>query len=95
LKEAPNGDPVVPEPPAPEASDLDGPSASTTDTDSAAAPWVPPVDGACPSSHPVKVKESSGIFHLPNGLAYDRTTPDRCYRDSAAAEADGYRQAKR
>jgi hypothetical protein len=60
-----------------------------------AQPWVDPVDGACPPTHPIKAKLSSKIFHAPGGLAYDRTTPDRCYRDAASAEADGFRQAKR
>ena len=60
------------------------------------APWVDPLDsGACPATHPVKAKLSSKIFHVPGGLAYDRTTPDRCYRDAAAAEADGFRPSKR
>jgi hypothetical protein len=27
--------------------------------------------------------------------AYERTTPDRCYLDADAAEADGLRKAKR
>ena len=59
-------------------------------------PWVDPQDGGvCPPTHPVKVKLSSKIFHVPGGLAYDRTTPDRCYRDAATAEADGFRAAKR
>jgi hypothetical protein len=58
-------------------------------------PWVDPEDGACPPTHPVKAKLSSRIFHVPGGLAYDRTTPDRCYRDAASAEADGFRPAKR
>jgi hypothetical protein len=35
------------------------------------------------------------IYHLPGMLAYDRTQPDRCYRDAPAAEADGLRKAKR
>jgi hypothetical protein len=56
---------------------------------------VEPVDGACPSSHPVKAKMSSKIFHVPGGLNYERTVPDRCYLDPAAAEADGLRQSKR
>jgi hypothetical protein len=43
----------------------------------------------------VKGKLSSKIFHVPGGLSYDRTKPDRCYRDPAAAEADGLRQAVR
>jgi hypothetical protein len=58
------------------------------------APWVEPVEGACPPSHPVKVKLSSGIYHRPGGLSYDRTRPDRCYLDAAAAEADGFRAAR-
>lgn len=59
------------------------------------AAWVDPTDGACPPTHPVKAKLSSKIFHVPGGLAYDRTTPDRCYRDASTAEADGFRPAKR
>ncbi|MGH9280824.1 MAG: hypothetical protein ACRD12_22390 [Acidimicrobiales bacterium] len=59
------------------------------------AGWVEPEDGACPASHPIKAKMSSGIFHLPGMLAYDRTVPDRCYADEAGAEADGLRKAKR
>jgi hypothetical protein len=59
------------------------------------APWVEPEDGACPASHPVKAKLGSGIFHVPGGLSYERTQPDRCYLDEAAAIADGLRAAKR
>jgi hypothetical protein len=61
----------------------------------AGAAWLEPVNGDCPSGHPVKAKMSSGIYHLPGGLSYDRTHPDRCYRDATAAEADGLRPAKR
>lgn len=57
--------------------------------------WVTAEGDTCPTSHPVKAKLSSGIFHLPDDDAYDRTTPDRCYRDAAAAEEDGLRAAKR
>jgi hypothetical protein len=57
--------------------------------------WLAPVDGACPGSHPVKAKVASGIYHVPGGQMYDRTVPDRCYLDSAAAEADGLRASKR
>jgi hypothetical protein len=56
--------------------------------------WVEPVDGSCPLSHPVKAKASSGIYHLPGSSVYERTRPERCYVDAAAAEADGYRAAK-
>ncbi len=57
--------------------------------------WVEPVGGSCPTSYPVKASLSSGIFHVVGGLFYERTRPDRCYRDEAAATADGLRQAKR
>jgi len=57
--------------------------------------WVEPTDGACPASHPVKAKMSSKIFHVEGGLNYERTHPDRCYRDAAAAEADGLRKSAR
>lgn len=59
------------------------------------AAWIEPEGGACPHTHPVKAKQSSGIFHLPGMQNYDRTVPDRCYVDAAAAEADGLRPAKR
>ncbi|MGH9223080.1 MAG: thermonuclease family protein, partial [Acidimicrobiales bacterium] len=57
--------------------------------------WVDPDGAICPTSHPVKAKLASGIFHLPGMTAYERTTPDRCYQDEAAAESDGLRKAKR
>ncbi|HXH58531.1 hypothetical protein [Iamia sp.] len=59
------------------------------------ATWVAPVEGACPDGYPVKAKEASRIFHVPGGLSYDRTRPERCYPSPAAAEADGFRAAKR
>jgi hypothetical protein len=59
------------------------------------AAWVQPVDATCPTSHPVKANESSGIYHLPGGLSYDRVVPERCYRTPAEAESDGFRAAKR
>jgi hypothetical protein len=43
----------------------------------------------------VKAKRTSGIYHVPGGVAYERTFPDRCYPNPAAAEADGFRAAKR
>jgi hypothetical protein len=57
--------------------------------------WVEPTDSTCPASHPVKAKMSSKIFHVEGGLNYARTHPDRCYRDAAAAEADGLRKSAR
>lgn len=63
--------------------------------DTASRPaWVEPVDGTCPVAHPVKLNASSGIFHLPGGRFYERTTPDRCYASADDALADGYRAAK-
>jgi micrococcal nuclease len=59
------------------------------------ASWVEPSGDVCPASHPVKAKLSSKIFHVPGSASYDRTNPDRCYVDAAAAEADGLRPAKR
>ena len=57
--------------------------------------WVEPIGDVCPSTHPVKAKLSSKIFHVLGGLSYDRTNPDRCYATPADAEADGLRAAKR
>jgi hypothetical protein len=57
--------------------------------------WVEPVDGQCPTTHPVKAKLGSGIYHAPGGLNYDRTRPDRCYLTTEAAELDGLRKSKR
>jgi len=59
------------------------------------AAWVEPQGKACPATHPVKAKQSSNIFHVPGGLNYDRTVPDRCYRDEAAAVADGFVKSRR
>ena len=75
--------PFPPQPGTPDSSPEVGP------------PWVDPDDGSCPPSHPVKAKLASGIYHRPGGQSYDRTRPDRCYRDPGAAEADGLRAAKR
>jgi hypothetical protein len=69
-----------PAPPAPRATE---------------SPWVEPVGAACPASHPIKANLRSRIFHVPGGQSYDRTAADRCYVDRGAAEADGFRAAKR
>jgi hypothetical protein len=58
------------------------------------AAWVAGSDGPAPAGHPVKAKDSSGIFHEPGGRFYDRTRPDRWYATAEAAEADGYRRSK-
>jgi len=72
-------------------------SASTAAADSTAPlpPWVAPIDGACPVTHPVKGNTNSGIYHVAGGRFYDTTIPERCYRDTEAAEDDGLRASKR
>jgi hypothetical protein len=97
----------APYPPEPRPSDRPGnpaPATPVTATEPAAAQaapsgasgaWVEPNGNTCPASHPVKANMSSRIFHVEGGLSYERTHPDRCYRDAAAAEADGLRRAAR
>ena len=98
----------APYPPQPRPSEApNNPSAAAapvTATEPAAAQaapsgggdaWVAPTGNTCPASHPVKANMSSRIFHVAGGLSYERTHPDRCYRDAAAAEADGLRRAAR
>ena len=80
-------DPAVPAPAVSHAvHDPDAPAART---------WIEATEGACPTSHPVKAKLASKIFHLPGMANYERTNADRCYVDATAAEADGLRPAKR
>lgn len=80
---------VVPEPDGIPVAAVDGASA-------AGAAWrEPTADGGCPEGYPIKAKMTSKIFHAPGQLNYDRTTPDRCYASTEAAEADGLRAAKR
>lgn len=89
------GDPAVP---APGVAAASGRDAAPEPTEQQAAPpraWVEPDGDVCPTSHPVKVKLASRIFHVPGGVSYGRTRPDRCYTDATAAEADGLRPAKR
>jgi hypothetical protein len=92
--------PFPPEPrPATTASSTATATAAAPPTSSAAAStqvaWVEPNgDGTCPATHPTKAKVKSGIYHEPGGANYDRTKPDRCYVDAAAAEADGLRRSK-
>ena len=58
-------------------------------------PGAPVSPDMCPETHPVKAKLRSGIFHEPGGGNYERTRPDRCYRDADAALADGLRPPRR
>jgi micrococcal nuclease len=57
--------------------------------------WIEPNGTICPTSHPIKAKLASGLFHAPGMLAYNRTRPDRCYSSESAAIADGFTKAKR
>ncbi len=85
-------DPEAPKAPAKKAAKTGGGRKAPAKPSAA---WVEPSGDVCPTSHPVKAKLSSKIFHLPGMLNYDRTKPDRCYRDGGSAEADGLRPAKR
>ena len=89
--------PPIPRPAAPPRTSTASPPSPNDPhaNDDGAGGAVDPVDGACPASHPVKGKLASGIYHLPGGINYERTRPDRCYVDAAAAESDGLRGAKR
>jgi hypothetical protein len=85
-----------PFPPVPRRASAGEVPASEARAEPAADGSVEPnADGACPVSHPVKAKLTSGIYHEPGGGNYDRTKADRCYVDAAAAEADGLRAVKR
>ena len=94
---------TTPPPPTSALPESDEPVAAVGDLVAEAAeatsptddpPWLLPVNGVCPASHPIKANRNSGIYHEPGGRFYDRTQPERCYADPAAAEADGYRAAK-
>ena len=86
---------VVAPPPAPAPAPAPAAKAAPAKKKPLVAKWVEPKGDVCPTSHPVKAKLSSKIFHLPGMLNYERTKPDRCYKDAPAAEADGLRPAKR
>lgn len=82
----------------PPTATVPAPTGTTVPTEGTAAAqqvWVAPAGGSCPTSHPVKAKLNSSIYHLPGMLNYDRTIADRCYLDAATAESDGLRAAKR
>jgi hypothetical protein len=85
---------LVPDPDSPAAPEPEAARKPSAGPDAATA-WVEPTGDVCPTTHPVKAKLSSKIFHLPGMLNYDRTKPDRCYRDAPSAEGDGLRPAKR
>ena len=58
------------------------------------AKWVQPVDGACPASHPIKARFSTGHYHLADDRDYAKVVPDSCYASEEAAQADGFSRIK-
>lgn len=90
---APGADAAPAAPPEPAPEPAPGPAAEEA---APGAVWTDPLDGgACPGTHPVKAKLTSGIFHLPGMAMYGRTRADRCYVSAEAAEADGLRRSTR
>ena len=90
-----SGTPTGPPPDTPPALPPKPPTPSVAPSIAPSPPWIDAEGGSSPATHPVKAKLKSGIYHLPGMLNYDRTVPDRWYRDAEAAEADGLRKAKR
>lgn len=102
-----NWPPLVPPAPKPKrtapVATESGPTApqgfaavDTVETSEATAQlWAAPIDGQCPDGYPIKGNAQSGIFHVPGGISYDRTIPEKCYRTAEDAVADGFRQSKR
>ena len=84
--------PTPPRSPAPSQAPRPAPP-PTPPAPTASERWREPVDGNCPDGYPVKVAKS-GIYHVPGGRSYERTTAYRCYMNAEDAESDGYRRAK-
>ena len=78
--------------PIPEAAPAPAPEAAPASGD--AGP-VRGADSVCPDSHPVKANDNSGIYHVPGQQHYGKTNARHCYASAAAAQADGYRAARR
>ena len=78
--------------PIPEAAPAPAPEAAPAAGD--AGP-VSGADSVCPDSHPVKANDNSGIYHMPGQQHYGKTNARNCYASAAAAQAAGYRAAKR
>jgi hypothetical protein len=49
----------------------------------------------CAANQPIKgnVRGSRLIYHVPGGLSYDSTIPERCFATESEAEAQGFRRA--
>lgn len=78
--------------PIPEAAPAPAPEAAPASGD--AGP-VSGADSVCPDSHPVKANDNSGIYHMPGQQHYGKTNARHCYASASAAQADGYRAARR
>ena len=78
--------------PIPEAAPAPAPEAAPASGD--AGP-VRGADSVCPDSHPVKANDNSGIYHVPGQQHYGKTNARHCYASASAAQADGYRAARR
>lgn len=86
--------------PAPKPAPAPAPAPKPAPKPAPAAGGSGPVAGdtstrTCPASHPVKANDNSGIYHLPHNQAYSQTNARNCYASAAAAQAAGYRAAKR
>ncbi|WP_217565017.1 thermonuclease family protein [Micrococcus sp. GbtcB5] len=84
--------------PIPEAAPAPAPEATPAPEAAPAAGDAGPVRGAdsvCPDSHPVKANDNSGIYHVPGQQHYGKTNARHCYASASAAQADGYRAARR
>lgn len=57
--------------------------------------WVEPLDGACPTTHPIKAKLGSRVFRRPGMPTYEASKPDRCYASEGAARRAGFTEAQR
>ena len=78
--------------PIPEAAPAPAPEAAPAAGD--AGP-VRGADSVCPDSHPVKANDNSGIYHMPGQQHYGKTNARHCYASASAAQAGGYRAARR
>ena len=78
--------------PIPEAAPAPAPEAAPASGD--AGP-VRGADSVCPDSHPVKANDNSGIYHMPGQQHYGKTNARHCYASASAAQAGGYRAARR
>ena len=85
--------------PAPTTSATPKPATPAPTTSATPKPSTPtqasPNGWDCPAWAPIKGNASSMIYHVPGGASYAKTNPEICFTTTAAAEAAGYRAAKR